>query len=43
MDNDTRTQEEITRSGNPAKPVGEDGKTMLSRMNESHYAMTGWA
>ena len=31
-----RTQEEITISGNPAKPQGEDGATMLKRMNESH-------
>ena len=28
-----RTQEEITISGNPAKPQGEDGATMLKRMS----------
>lgn len=38
-----RTQQAITISGNPGKPVGEDGEKMLSRMNESHYAVTGWA
>lgn len=38
-----RTQQEITISGNPGKPVGEDGEKMLERMNESHYAVTGWA
>ena len=40
---DERTQQEITISGNPGKPVGEDGEKMLRRMNESHYAVTGWA
>ena len=40
---DERTQQEITISGNPGKPVGEDGEKMLQRMNESHYAVTGWA
>lgn len=30
-------------AGNPRKPVGEAGAEMLDRMNESHYAMTGWA
>ena len=38
-----RTQQAITNSGNPGKPVGEDGEKMLRRMNESHYAVTGWA
>ena len=38
-----RTQEEITISGNPAKPQGEDGATMLKRMNESHAPVTCWA
>lgn len=38
-----RTQEEITISGNPAKPQGEDGATMLKRMNESHSPVTCWA
>lgn len=37
-----RTQEEITISGNPAKPQGEDGATMLKRMNESHSPVTCW-
>lgn len=37
-----RTQAEITRSGNPGKPQGEDGNAMLLRMNDSHYAVTGW-
>lgn len=36
-------QEELTRLGNPRKPQGEEGEAMLSRMNESHYAVTGWA
>ena len=40
---DTRTQQEITISGNPGRPTGEDGAKMLQRMNESHYAVTGWA
>ena len=31
-----RTQAEITRSGNPGKPQGEDGNAMLLRMNDSH-------
>ena len=38
-----RTQQEITISGNPGKPIGEDGVKMLQRINESHYAVTGWA
>ena len=28
-----RAQAEITESGNPRKPEGEDGKKMLERMN----------
>ena len=32
-----RVQAEITESGNPRKPEGEDGKKMLERMNESHH------
>lgn len=28
--------------GNPGKPTGEAGVSMLHRMNESHYVMTGW-
>ena len=38
-----RAQAEITESGNPRKPEGEDGKKMLERMNESHHNVTGWA
>lgn len=30
-------------AGNPRKPEGDAGAAMLDRMNESHYAMTGWA
>lgn len=37
------SQEEITRMGNPRKPQGEEGARMLWRMNESHWALTGWA
>lgn len=33
----------ITELGNPAKPEGEAGKAMLSRMNDSHFEVTGWA
>ncbi|MGN0254687.1 MAG: class I SAM-dependent methyltransferase [Chordicoccus sp.] len=36
---ETRT----TELGNPRRPEGEAGEKMLDRMNESHYAMTGWA
>lgn len=36
-------QQKITRIGNPGKPQGEEGVQMLHRMNESHYAVTGWA
>ena len=36
-----RAQAEITESGNPRKPEGEDGKKMLERMNESHHNVTG--
>ena len=38
-----KTQEEVTRIGNPRKPEGAEGKEMLERMNRSHYEMTGWA
>lgn len=38
-----KTQEEITRIGNPAKPQGEEGVQMLRRMNDSHRAVTQWA
>lgn len=38
-----KTEEEITKEGNPAKPEGEAGAEMLKRMNESHYKVTGWA
>ena len=36
-------QEEITLKGNPRKPQGEEGRQMLSRMNESHAFLTQWA
>lgn len=36
-------QEEITLKGNPRKPQGEEGRQMLSRMNESHASVTQWA
>lgn len=38
-----KTQDEITRKGNPRKPQGEEGEQMLQRMNESHSAVTEWA
>lgn len=38
-----RTEKEITISGNPRKPVGEDGEKMLQRMNRSHASVTQWA
>lgn len=38
-----KSQEEITQIGNPRKPQGEEGAWMLRRMNESHWAVTGWA
>ena len=41
MEADIRTEEEITISGNPGRPVGEDGERMLGRMNESHSGVTG--
>ena len=40
---DNRTEDEITISGNPGRPVGEDGAHMLERMNESHSGVTDWA
>lgn len=43
MTADSRTEEEITISGNPGNPVGDDGERMLGRMNESHSGVTGWA
>lgn len=33
----------ITELGNPAKPQGHAGEIMLTRMNVSHYDVTGWA
>ena len=38
-----KTQEEVTRIGNPRKPEGAEGEEMLERMNQSHYEVTGWA
>ena len=43
INSEIRTQQQITDSGNPRKPTGDDGQKMLERMNESHYAVTGWA
>ena len=43
INSEIRTQQQITDSGNPRKPTGGDGQKMLERMNESHYAVTGWA
>lgn len=36
-------EKSITEQGNPAKPTGTAGEEMLSRMNISHYDVTGWA
>lgn len=36
-------KDKITEMGNPAKPAGEEGKLMLSRMNDDHYDVTTWA
>ncbi|MDE6666410.1 MAG: hypothetical protein K2K14_09570, partial [Ruminococcus sp.] len=36
-------EKSVTEQGNPAKPQGTAGEEMLNRMNESHYAVTGWA
>ncbi|MDE6425546.1 MAG: class I SAM-dependent methyltransferase [Ruminococcus sp.] len=33
----------VTEQGNPAKPTGTAGEEMLTRMNISHYDVTGWA
>ncbi|MCM1314075.1 MAG: class I SAM-dependent methyltransferase [Prevotella sp.] len=33
----------VTEQGNPAKPQGSAGEEMLTRMNISHYDVTGWA
>ena len=40
INSEIRTQQQITDSGNPRKPTGDDGQKMLERMNESHYAVT---
>ena len=40
---DRKSEEEITRLGNPAKPQGSDGESMLTRMNKSHNPVTTWA
>ena len=37
------SERSITEQGNPAKPHGSAGFEMLTRMNDSHYAVTGWA
>ena len=36
-------KDKITELGNPAKPQGDAGKLMLSRMNDDHYDVTSWA
>ena len=36
INSEIRTQQQITDSGNPRKPTGDDGQKMLERMNESH-------
>lgn len=36
-------EKSVTEQGNPAKPTGTAGEEMLSRMNVSHYDVTGWA
>lgn len=33
---------DITELGNPAKPSGNAGKVMLTRMNDTHYEITSW-
>ncbi|MBQ8921894.1 MAG: class I SAM-dependent methyltransferase [Oscillospiraceae bacterium] len=38
----TPEQESVTERGNPRKPEGEYGRQMLTRMNESHAAVTEW-
>lgn len=38
-----KNKESVTEQGNPAKPVGTAGEEMLTRMNISHYDVTGWA
>lgn len=38
----TEEERRITREGNPAKPQGAAGAQMLTRMNESHAAVTAW-
>lgn len=40
---DGKSTEQVTREGNPARPEGEAGSEMLSRMNESHSGVTNWA
>lgn len=36
INSEIRTQQQITDSGNPRKPTGDDGQKMHERMNESH-------
>lgn len=38
----TEEERRITQEGNPAKPQGEAGAQMLTRMNDSHAAVTEW-
>lgn len=39
---DTDGKKSVTELGNPRKPQGEYGELMLSRMNQSHAALTRW-
>ena len=38
----TPEQQHITELGNPRKPEGDYGRQMLTRMNDSHAAVTEW-
>lgn len=39
---DIKQQEQITEQGNPSKPQGIAGASMLARMNETHAGVTEW-
>lgn len=39
---ETAARDETTREGNPARPAGAAGRSMLERMNESHSSLTDW-
>ncbi len=38
----TAAEQSVTELGNPRKPEGDYGRQMLTRMNESHAAVTEW-